>query len=127
MTSKSEKSPIEHIRHSLAHLLAAAVMELWPDAKRAIGPAIENGFYYDFQFSKPISDADLPKIEKKMRQILPTWDKFEKHELSAAAAKKEYPDNPFKHELIDEFATEGKIITENNDENLLTLISLRYM
>ena len=108
MTSKSEKSPIEHIRHSLAHLLAAAVMELWPDAKRAIGPAIENGFYYDFQFSKPISDADLPKIEKKMRQILPTWDKFEKHELSAAAAKKEYPDNPFKHELIDEFAVTDK-------------------
>ena len=108
MTSKSEKSPIEHIRHSLAHLLAAAVMELWPDAKRAIGPAIENGFYYDFQFSKPISDADLPKIEKKMRQILPTWDKFEKHELSVAAAKKEYPDNPFKHELIDEFAVTDK-------------------
>ncbi|OGE79111.1 MAG: threonine--tRNA ligase [Candidatus Doudnabacteria bacterium RIFCSPHIGHO2_01_FULL_46_14] len=101
---------LENNRHSLAHLLAAAVMDLWPDTKRTIGPAIDNGFYFDFQFSKPISDSDLPKIEKKMRQILPTWDKFEKHELSAAEAKKEYPDNLFKHELIDEFAKDsGKL------------------
>src|SRR3989338_6759648 len=54
------------LRHSLAHLLAAAVMELWPETKRAIGPAIENGFYYDFEFQKPISNADLPMIEKTM-------------------------------------------------------------
>ncbi len=104
-------SPIEQIRHSLAHLLAAAVMELYPDAKRAIGPAIDNGFYFDFQFAKPISDADLPNIEKKMRQILPTWDQFTRHELSASEAKKQYPKNQFKHELIDEFSKETKKIT----------------
>jgi len=98
-------------RHSLAHLLAAAVMELYPDTKRTIGPAIDNGFYFDFEFSKPISDADLPKIEKAMRKILPTWNKFEKHELSAADAKKEYPDNPYKHELIDEFTKNGEKVT----------------
>lgn len=117
------KSPIENIRHSLAHLLAAAVMELWPDTKRAIGPAIEHGFYYDFDFSayggtadlrgpdadkRGISDKDLPRIEAKMRQILPSWDKFTKHELTAKDAKKEYPKNSFKAELIDEFSEKGK-------------------
>jgi threonyl-tRNA synthetase len=59
---------LEHLRHSLAHLLAAAVLELYPDAKRTIGPAIEDGFYYDFEFAEPLSEADLPKIEKRMRQ-----------------------------------------------------------
>ena len=100
---------LESIRHSLAHLLAAAVMELWPDTKRAIGPAIENGFYFDFEFSKPITEEDLPKIEKKMREILPTWDKFTKHMLPAKEAKKEYPENPYKHEMIDEFSENGKL------------------
>jgi threonyl-tRNA synthetase len=95
------------VRHSLAHLLAAAVMELYPDAKRTIGPAIDNGFYFDFEFSKAISDADLPKIEKKMREILPTWDRFTEHLLTADEAKKEYPHNPYKHELIDTFSEQG--------------------
>lgn len=101
----------ENIRHSLAHLLAAAVMELWPDTKRTIGPAIDNGFYFDFDFAKPISEEDLPKIEKKMREILPTWDKFEKHMLSAEEAKKEYPGNEYKHELIDEFTQGGEKVS----------------
>src|SRR3989344_5024925 len=104
----NDKEGLDCLRHSLAHLLAAAVMELWPDTKRTIGPAIENGFYFDFEFSKPITEDDLPKIEAKMREILPKWDGFERHELSAAEAKKEYPHNQFKHELIDEFSQGGK-------------------
>ena len=92
----------------MAHLLAAAVMELYPKTKRAIGPAIENGFYFDFEFAQPISDADLPRLEKKMREILPTWDRFSKHMLDAKAAKKEYPGNPYKHEMIEEFSEKGK-------------------
>lgn len=104
----AKPSNIENIRHSLAHLLAAAVMQIWPDAKRTIGPAVDNGFYFDFEFGKPISEEDLPRIEKKMREILPTWDKFTRYELSAKDAKKEYPSNPFKHELIDEFSEVGK-------------------
>lgn len=103
-----QKNHLSEIRHSLAHLLAAAVMELYPDAKRTIGPAIDNGFYFDFEFSQPISDADLPKIEAKMRQILPTWKSFERHSLSAKDAKAEYPGNEFKHELIKEFSESGK-------------------
>jgi threonyl-tRNA synthetase len=106
-----DQEHLQHFRHSLAHLLAAAVMELWPDTKRTIGPAIENGFYFDFEFSKPISDADLATIEAKMREIMPAWHSFDRHELTPEAAKKEYPDNPYKHELIDEFAGQGQTLT----------------
>ncbi|MEX2052581.1 MAG: threonine--tRNA ligase [Candidatus Paceibacterota bacterium] len=106
---KTEK--LANLRHSLAHLLAAAVMELYPDTKRTIGPAIDNGFYFDFEFSSPISDTDLPKIEKTMRKILPSWKTFERSELSADEAKKEYPDNPYKHELIDEFTKDGSKVS----------------
>ncbi len=107
----NESNNLHNIRHSLAHLLAAAVMELYPDTKRTIGPSIDNGFYFDFEFSKPISDADLPKIEKVMRKILPSWSSFEKSELSAEEAKKEYPENPYKHELIDEFTKDGQKVS----------------
>ena len=64
-----EHDKIYKIRHSLAHLMGAAVKELYPDAKIATGPAIENGFYYDFDFSSPITDKDLGKIEQKMREL----------------------------------------------------------
>lgn len=92
--------------------MAAAVMTLWPKAKRTIGPAIQDGFYFDFDFGDvKISEDDLPKIEAKMQEILPTWMGFERHELSVAQAKKEYPGNEFKHELIDEFSGEGQVLS----------------
>jgi threonyl-tRNA synthetase len=106
-----EENKLSNLRHSLAHLLAAAVMEIYPDTKRTIGPAIDNGFYFDFEFSTPITEADLPKIEKTMRKILPSWKDFERHELDKEEAKKEYPGNPYKHELIDEFTKEGQKVT----------------
>lgn len=106
-----DSDKLHNLRHSLAHLLAAAVMELYPSAKRTIGPAIDNGFYYDFEFSKPISDEDLPKIEKAMKKILPSWNTFERSELSQEEAKDKYPDNPYKHELIDEFTKDGQKVT----------------
>lgn len=102
---------LDHLRHSLAHLLAAAVLELYPDTKRAIGPAIDNGFYYDLDFSKPISDEDLPKIEEKMREILKTWTTFSHREVSADEARKIFKDNPYKLELIDEFSEKGDRLT----------------
>ncbi|MEK7125180.1 MAG: threonine--tRNA ligase [Patescibacteria group bacterium] len=98
---------LEHLRHSLAHLLAAAVLELYPDAKRAIGPAIENGFYYDFEFSSPISNEDLPAIEKRMREILKKWSTFEKKEISADEARELFKNNPYKLELINEYQSQG--------------------
>ncbi len=102
---------LEHYRHSLAHLLAAAVLEMYPEAKRTIGPAVADGFYYDFEFAEPISESDLPKIEKRMRKILPTWKAFEREEVTADDARKEFADNPYKLELIDEFSKEGQTLT----------------
>lgn len=105
----NNKDYLNNLRHSAAHLLAAAVMNLYPQAKRTIGPAIENGFYYDFDFGDTkISDADLPKIEEEMRIIVKSWKEFTRHELAPLQAKKEYPDNPYKHELIDEFTRSGE-------------------
>lgn len=107
-----EKSQLDNLRHSCAHLLAAAVMKLWPNAKRTIGPSIETGFYFDFDFGDAkISEEDLPKIEKEMFTIVQRWKDFERFELDVKAAKKEYPGNEFKHELIDEFAGKGEKLT----------------
>src|SRR3989339_905701 len=107
-----DKEQLEHLRHSCAHLLAAAVLELYPNAKRTIGPAIENGFYYDFDFGvEKISETDLKKIEEKMRQIAPTWEKFERQEVSASGAKGVFKDNEYKIELIEEFSVDGQALT----------------
>ena len=106
-------SSIEHIRHSLAHLLAAAVLEIYPEAKNTIGPSIDNGFYYDFEFPKgvAISEKDFPAIEKKMREILKTWKNFEEKEVSAKDAKKFFKDNPYKIELIEDLEKTKEKIT----------------
>ncbi len=101
---------LDNLRHSAAHLLAAAVVELWPKALPTIGPVIEEGFYYDFDNLK-ISEEDLPKIEKKMREIFPSWKSFEKIEISASEAKKRFKDNPYKIELIDELTLNHEPLT----------------
>ena len=100
-----------NLRHSLAHLLAAAVLEMYPDTKNTIGPSIEDGFYYDFEFSSPISDKDLPKIEKKMREILKSWKAFESEEKTKEEAKEYFKNNEYKLELIDEIANKKEVIT----------------
>ena len=102
---------LDYIRHSLAHLLAAAVSRLWPDAKNTIGPAIDNGFYYDFEFTTPISDKDLAKIEKKMRETLKDWSNFEEKEISLKEAQELFKNNHYKLELIDEIVAKGEKIT----------------
>ncbi len=102
---------LNSIRHSTAHLLAAAVLRLWPDTKITIGPAIESGFYYDFEFSSPISESDFPKIEKKMADTLKDWEGFTHREVSVEEAKEVYKNNPYKLELIDEIAEKGEKIT----------------
>ncbi len=109
--NQSNQEYLEHLRHSAAHLLAAAVMELWPDTKRTIGPAIENGFYFDFEFSVPISDADLPKIEEKMRQIVKNWNEFKKEEVGENEALERIKGNQYKEELIAEIVQKGEPIT----------------
>lgn len=106
---KSEK--LHNLRHSLAHLLAAAVLELYPETKNTIGPAIDNGFYYDFDFTTPITDKDLPKIEKKMREILKSWEDFEDSETTEKEAKEFFKNNEYKKELIDEIVNKKEKIT----------------
>jgi threonyl-tRNA synthetase len=109
---KEDNSSLDHLRHSCAHLLAAAVMELWPKTKRTIGPAIEDGFYYDFDFGDfKISEEDFPKIENKMQELVKSWKGFEKSEVSEKEAKEAYKGNEYKIELIDELAREKQKLT----------------
>ncbi|MES2216509.1 MAG: threonine--tRNA ligase [Patescibacteria group bacterium] len=102
---------LQHKRHTLAHLLAAAVLELYPDAKPTIGPAIDNGFYYDFEFREPITEKDLKDIEKKMRKLLPSWKEMSGKEVGADEAKGAFKDNQYKGELVDEISGKGEKIT----------------
>jgi threonyl-tRNA synthetase len=104
---------IEHSRHTLAHLLAAAVMERYPHAKPTIGPAIDTGFYYDFDFSLGAApkEDDLEALTVRMRELLPDWHEFKREEISAAAARARFEGNPYKLELIDEIDKEEQPIT----------------
>lgn len=111
MANTTHYDNLNPLRHSTAHLLAAAAIELWPDSKLTIGPAIENGFYYDFDFPEPITDEDLKKLEKKMKQILPTWKEFIHREISENEAREIYKNNPYKLELIDDIMQRGEKIT----------------
>ena len=118
----SDDKYLDNLRHSCAHLLAAAVHKLWPKTKNAIGPAIENGFYYDFDFGRvKISEEDLPKIEREMHKIVQDWKGFEKNEVSENQANKIFKENLYKLELIEEFAKEGKKLTTYKSGNFIDL------
>jgi len=111
MTFMNNSEIIANKRHTLAHLLAASVLEFHPDAKNTIGPAIDNGFYYDFEFSTPLTEKDLKDIEKKMRKLLPSWKEFTHKEVTADEAKEFFKGNQYKIELIDEIVSKGEKIT----------------
>jgi len=106
---------IEKIRHSLSHILAQAIQELYPGTKFGIGPAIENGFYYDFDLSKPISADDLQKIEKKMQELIKNNLEFKIKNLRIEKAKKIFKDQPYKLELIDEIKKKAVKIYESGE------------
>ncbi|MEK7643697.1 MAG: threonine--tRNA ligase [Patescibacteria group bacterium] len=117
-----DQDKLQGVRHSCAHLLAAAVKQLYPGAQNAIGPAVENGFYQDFDtLDYKITEADFPKIEEKMREILAGWQAFVIREVTPEQARKDFADNPYKLQLIEDFAGQGKTITENNPGNFLDL------
>jgi len=99
---ESTGDPLEKLRHSTAHLLAAAVTELYPEAKYGIGPAVQDGFYYDFDFGKPISESDLPAIESRMRRLAQADIPFEHEVLPRQRAMEEFQKRgqEFKLELI---------------------------
>ncbi len=109
MNDNAEK--LHNIRHSLAHLFAAALLELHPNAKITIGPPIDDGFYYDFDLDTQLTPLDLQKIEKQMKKLLQSWDTFSSREVSPAEAKQSWAHNPYKLELIEELEKKGEKIT----------------
>lgn len=103
------------IRHSFAHVLAIAVLDKYPNAKLAIGPAIDTGFYYDIDFGdEKVSDTDLKDVQKRMKKIAGRGLEFSGREVSADEALDHYKNNPYKSELIEEFKAEDKTITLYN-------------
>lgn len=108
-----DSEELTKIRHSLAHLLAMAALEKDPDVKLAIGPTIDNGFYYDLEFSSgiTISEKDLSSFEKRMKKFIKDELSFEGREVTADEARKIFKDQPYKLELIDELEKSGEKIT----------------
>ncbi|UTC98143.1 threonine--tRNA ligase [Treponema denticola] len=110
MSTLQEKSKkLGTLRHSTAHVMAEAVVNLFPGTKVAIGPAIDYGFYYDFELPRPINNDDLPAIEKEMRKILTTRSNFEKEVISREKALEMFKDQPFKIELIKDLPADEEI------------------
>jgi threonyl-tRNA synthetase len=104
---KDDPDALYVLRHSSAHLLAEAVRRLYPGVKIAIGPPIENGFYYDFEFPEPIREEDLERIEAEIRRELEEGREWQREEVTADEAKSRFQDDPYKVELVD--TAEGPI------------------
>src|SRR3989344_6182577 len=108
---KGQTLPIDAIRHSLAHLLAMAVLKKFPKAQLGIGPVIEHGFYYDFKLPQAIKDEDLPELEATMRGIIAQKLDFTGEDVTVQKAHALFKTQPFKLDLIKEFAKESKQLT----------------
>jgi threonyl-tRNA synthetase len=119
--NKEEK--IFKIRHSLAHILAAAVLKKHPEVKVSIGPVVENGFYYDIDFlEEKISDADLKEFQKNMKKIISRNIDFSVEEISKEDALEKFSGNDYKVELIEEISKTSEKITvykTGNEDNIL--------
>lgn len=112
------------MRHSLAHITAAAVQKLWPEAKFGVGPVVENGFYYDIDLGeRKISEANFPKIEKTMRSIIAYGDDFERFEMPIDQAINWARDNnqPYKEELLNDLKRSGTTVAKELDADELGL------
>lgn len=111
MNSMNNNEQLQNKRHTLAHLLAAATLALYPDTKLTLGPATDTGFYYDMEFADGLSDNALPKIQKRMKKMLSSWKEFTHEVVSADDTRLKFADNPYKLELIDEIEERGEDIT----------------
>lgn len=105
-----KKYEIETMRHSLSHVMAAAVVEMFPEAKLGIGPAVDNGFYYDFDLPRTLIPEDLPLIEKRMREIIKQGVRFEKVEIAVEEALERLgkSDEIYKCQLVEELKEQGE-------------------
>jgi len=118
-----EASLLYRIRHSAAHIMAQAVLEKFPEGKVAIGPAIDDGFYYDFDLPRALTPEDLESIEKRMRGIIQSGVNFEKKVISADEAKQIFHDQPFKIELIEGLES-GELDDDGNPTDVKPEISI---
>ncbi len=107
MENKDDK--LMMCRHSMAHVMAKAIMRLYPGAKLTIGPAIENGFYYDIDFGQTITESDLPQIQKEMQSIMNANEEFSRVVISKSEALEMFKGNEYKLELINEFPADEEI------------------
>ncbi len=107
-SAKAAEGQVFKVRHSLSHLLATAVLEQYPKTTLGIGPVIDNGFYYDFDFVKPISNADLATLEKRMRELIKQNLSFTKKPVTPAQTTKLFKDAPYKKELIADLKKEKR-------------------
>lgn len=112
---------LSHIRHSLAHLLGASILELYPGSHITLGPAVDNGFYYDVDILGKVSDTDLDKIENKMKELLKTWSSFEKKILTKEEALLMFRNNTYKEELINGISEKDEDITIYTSGNFTDL------
>ena len=106
----------EHMRHSTAHVMADAVLRIFPEAKIGIGPPTEDGFYYDFEVSRPFTPGDLERIEAIMNETIARGFPFELEEVSRDEAKRRFAGQPFKLELIDEIPPDEPITVYRHGE-----------
>jgi threonyl-tRNA synthetase len=100
VVTRDSAEGLEVLRHSTAHAMAQAVVELYPGSKLTIGPPIENGFYYDIEVKGRITDEDLPRIEEKMREVVGRDLPIKREEISKAEAEELYKNNPYKWEIV---------------------------
>jgi len=107
MAEKHEDGDLDRMRHSTAHVMAQAVLEMFPAGKIAIGPPIENGFYYDFDLPRALTPEDLAKIEARMREIIREDHPFIRREVTPEEARALFADQPYKLELIDGILAAG--------------------
>jgi threonyl-tRNA synthetase len=110
MSEQENNDKLERIRHSASHVMAQAVLEIFPEGKIAIGPAIQDGFYYDFDLPRPLTPDDLQQIEARMKEIIKGRHKFVRQELRREDALEMFQDQPYKLELIEELP-EGETIS----------------
>ena len=108
IVTRDDKRALELIRHDAAHVMAEAVQELWPGTQVTIGPVIENGFYYDFAKNEPFTPEDLPKIEKRMKEIIQRNKPFTREIWSRDKARQVFADKgeAYKVELVDAIAAD---------------------
>jgi threonyl-tRNA synthetase len=117
-----EESQLYRVRHSTAHIMAEAVLEKFPSGRVAIGPPIEDGFYYDFELPRALTPEDLDEIEHRMRQIIASRENFKREEVSADQARVIFADQPYKLELLE--GLEHGLDDDGNPTNEPQIISI---